>query len=86
MKQKQNKREVIWKQIARKGYVSRNWCLGIFYTRMASLATKLRYEGVRIGGYWGYQITNKGGKDFYYVLEDFIKHNKDGTITLINTK
>lgn len=79
-------KQIVWAQLSKKGYVSRNWCLSKFITRMASLATRLRYEGTDIRGYWGYNITNKGGKDFYYVLADFIKDNKDGTITLINTK
>ena len=45
-----SKIEIIREKIEREGKISRNWCLAMYYTRLAARITDLRNEGWEIEG------------------------------------
>ena len=82
---KKSQKQIVWEQMSKKGYVSRNWCLSRYISRLSAIMNQLKFEGIIADGHWGRKITNKQDNDYYYVLPDFKMENKDGTVTLTNT-
>lgn len=58
--------EWVKKQIASKGYISRNQCLGNYISRLSAIIYDLRhYEGYKLIGSW---VKTTYGKDYRYTL------------------
>lgn len=57
--------EIVKTQLFKKGFVSRNWCLQRYISRLSGLIHTLRAEGIKISA--EYKKT-KFGRDYIYKL------------------
>lgn len=54
---------IIKQELERTGRISRNFCLGMYYTRLAARITDLREEG------WDFQPKDENGDYVYYAIK-----------------
>lgn len=64
MENKQSQREIVLNQLRTTGFITRNWCLQRYISRLSALILLLKNEGMNIEG------TDLDNGDFIYRLKD----------------
>lgn len=72
MKNKPSQKDIVLKQMRQFGYVTRNWCLQRFISRLSSIMLILKQEGVnfetkQVEGDYVYRLLDKPQVKEYFV-------------------
>lgn len=63
--EKQTQLETVKQKLLNEGYISRNWCLEHYFTRLGARINDLKNDGWNIVGEW---VKTDYGKDYVYKL------------------